>query len=149
MKRKKQAKLLRKDVCFVISCFMTLSLYMTISIWSVHSKLKLHSSTVVFNKRIMNENPVLISPQPKLRMSRNQTIETTSLHPLKSKEWSHPIIHIVTSRFMQGQADLIHLTKARLELFEAICMPSMIGQDLMDEYIFEQLFFDRYFQSPT
>mmetsp|Transcript_30282 Transcript_30282/g.34850 ORF Transcript_30282/g.34850 Transcript_30282/m.34850 type:complete len:418 (-) Transcript_30282:371-1624(-) len=48
----------------------------------------------------------------------------------KNVSWSLPIIHIVTTRFMQGQANLIHLTRARMKLFEAICLPSMVGQEL-------------------
>ncbi len=43
--------------------------------------------------------------------------------------WSHPFIHIVTTRFMQEQAHLLHLTRARFELFEAICFPSMVNQE--------------------
>ncbi len=43
--------------------------------------------------------------------------------------WPHPFIHIVTTRFMQEQAHLIHLTRARFELFEAICFPSMVNQE--------------------
>jgi Putative rhamnosyl transferase len=40
------------------------------------------------------------------------------------------ILHVVTSRFMQLQPDLITLGKARLELFETFCLPSMINQQV-------------------
>ncbi|KAL7471434.1 hypothetical protein ACHAXS_011722 [Conticribra weissflogii] len=38
------------------------------------------------------------------------------------------IIHVVQTRFMQGQPDLLELGLARLALFEAFCVPSMISQ---------------------
>ena len=40
------------------------------------------------------------------------------------------MVHIVTSRFMQLQPHLVSLGKARLELFEAFCLPSMINQQV-------------------
>jgi Putative rhamnosyl transferase len=40
------------------------------------------------------------------------------------------MVHIVTSRFMQLQPHLIALGKARLELFETFCLPSMINQQV-------------------
>lgn len=44
-----------------------------------------------------------------------------------------PLIHIVNSRFMQDQADLVHLAEARLDLFETFCFPGMKGQTIEPE----------------
>jgi len=38
------------------------------------------------------------------------------------------IIHVIQTRFMQGQPDLLELGLARLALFEAFCVPSMLSQ---------------------
>jgi hypothetical protein len=38
------------------------------------------------------------------------------------------MLHIVTTRFMQDQSDLLDLGWARLELFETFCLPTMIPQ---------------------
>ena len=42
------------------------------------------------------------------------------------------IFHVVTTRFMQMQADLVALGDARLKLFETFCLPSMLGQSTKD-----------------
>ncbi|KAL3940442.1 MAG: hypothetical protein SGBAC_005026 [Bacillariaceae sp.] len=44
------------------------------------------------------------------------------------------MLHIVTTRFMQSQAGLITLGKARLQLFETFCYPSM-QQQVIDNYL--------------
>ena len=41
---------------------------------------------------------------------------------------SSGIIHVVQTRFMQGQADLLDLGFARLALFEAFCLPTILSQ---------------------
>lgn len=38
------------------------------------------------------------------------------------------MLHVVTTRFMQLQPDLVALGEARLRLFETFCLPSMINQ---------------------
>ena len=38
------------------------------------------------------------------------------------------IVHVVSTRFMQGQSDLIELGLARLALFQSFCLPSMLNQ---------------------
>lgn len=54
-----------------------------------------------------------------------------------AEEWQHPsphllqpgeIMHLVKTRFMQHQGHLVHLARARLQLFQAVCLPSMIRQ---------------------
>jgi len=44
----------------------------------------------------------------------------------KSKEW--PLVHIVSTRFMQEQGPLETLGIARLKLFLTFCLPSMVNQ---------------------
>eukprot|EP00980_Cylindrotheca_fusiformis_P029149 scaffold22740_cov139-Cylindrotheca_fusiformis.AAC.3 len=44
------------------------------------------------------------------------------------------ILHIVTTRFMQSQSNLHVLGKARLELFETFCFPSMTNQ-VIDNFL--------------
>jgi hypothetical protein len=69
------------------------------------------------------------------RIHWNMHVKASKIHNVHEEvPWSFPSIHIVTTRFMQGQANLIELTKARFELFKAICFPSMVGQDVMREY---------------
>eukprot|EP00934_Nitzschia_sp_Nitz4_P001109 Nitzschia sp. Nitz4//scaffold7_size249615//118673//119827//NITZ4_001175-RA/size249615-processed-gene-0.195-mRNA-1//-1//CDS//3329558436//1109//frame0 len=42
------------------------------------------------------------------------------------------MLHIVTSRFMQLQPDLVWLGRARMQLFETFCLPTMQVQDVQD-----------------
>eukprot|EP00978_Attheya_sp_CCMP212_P003812 scaffold8069_cov52-Attheya_sp.AAC.8 len=49
---------------------------------------------------------------------------------LREPAWSHPVIHIVNTRFMQNQAELVDLARARLVLFVTFCLPTMIHQTL-------------------
>ena len=46
------------------------------------------------------------------------------------EEWTHPLIHIVNTRFMQEQAHLTHLAEARLVLFEKFCLPTVLRQSV-------------------
>jgi hypothetical protein len=48
-------------------------------------------------------------------------------------DWDHPFIHILNTRFMQQQGDLVHLARARLKLFETFCLNSILGQDILAE----------------
>jgi len=48
----------------------------------------------------------------------------------KDSENNSQLIHIVNTRFMQEQAHLVHLAEARLLLFEAFCLPTMISQTI-------------------
>ena len=46
------------------------------------------------------------------------------------------ILHVVTTRFQQLQPHLIELGKARLELFETFCLPTMVNQqDLQNKFL--------------
>ena len=44
-------------------------------------------------------------------------------------EKSNGVLHVVTSRFMQGQPKLTALANARLKLFETFCLPTMLNQE--------------------
>ena len=56
--------------------------------------------------------------------------EPISLGAFYSQErsWDSKVLHIVLTRFMQDQPNLIHLARARLLLFQTVCLPSMIQQ---------------------
>lgn len=55
----------------------------------------------------------------------------------EEEEWSHPLLHIVNTRFMQEQAHLTHLAEARLVLFEKFCLPTVLRQSVYDFTSFE------------
>lgn len=44
-------------------------------------------------------------------------------------------LHIVTTRFQQHQPHLVEIGKARLKLFETFCLPTMIRQDVDDDFL--------------
>jgi hypothetical protein len=48
--------------------------------------------------------------------------------PQKPNDWPWPHVHTVVTRFMQNQANLTHLARARIELFKKVCLPTMKGQ---------------------
>jgi hypothetical protein len=45
------------------------------------------------------------------------------------------LIHILETRFMQNQPNLIELAKARLRLFETICLPTVLKQSAWGKFI--------------
>ena len=45
------------------------------------------------------------------------------------------IFHILETRFMQNQPDLVQLAKARLQLFEAICLPTVVQQTAWGNFL--------------
>ena len=46
--------------------------------------------------------------------------------------WDSPVVHIVNSRFMQSQGSLTTLAWARLHLFRAFCLSTMVAQTTQD-----------------
>jgi Putative rhamnosyl transferase len=46
----------------------------------------------------------------------------------QEKFWDSKVLHVVLTRFMQDQPNLVHLARARLLLFQTVCLPSMIQQ---------------------
>lgn len=59
-----------------------------------------------------------------------ESASKVTLIPNEKTPSSPQILHIVTSRFMQLQSELVTLGKARLQLFETFCFPSMLRQDV-------------------
>jgi hypothetical protein len=45
------------------------------------------------------------------------------------------LIHVVETRFMQNQPKLIELARARLRLFETICLPTIIHQTVWGDFL--------------
>ncbi|KAL7532891.1 hypothetical protein ACHAXR_009355 [Thalassiosira sp. AJA248-18] len=64
---------------------------------------------------------------------------TTNDH---SQPWSWPIIHIVSTRFMQGQGTLVHLARSRLKLLEVICLPSLMAQTIFNHDTLAEVYED-------
>lgn len=60
-----------------------------------------------------------------IRTGRIDTPEETDAQPSSNKV---DIIHIIQTRFMQHQSSLLELGNARLALFEAFCLQSMLAQ---------------------
>jgi Putative rhamnosyl transferase len=54
--------------------------------------------------------------------------KTLGLFLNQEKSWDSQVLHIVLTRFMQDQPNLVHLARARLLLFQTVCLPSMIQQ---------------------
>jgi hypothetical protein len=61
-------------------------------------------------------------------LSSSPASPLTDLRKQEPDDWSWPYVHIVQSRFMQDQASLINLARARLELFRIFCLPTMKAQ---------------------
>lgn len=61
-------------------------------------------------------------------LSRTDTLLTSAMLRNEEKTWDADVLHIVITRFMQDQANLLHLARARLLLFETVCLPTMIKQ---------------------
>jgi len=57
-----------------------------------------------------------------------------------SHPWSWPIIHIVSTRFMQEQGTLVNLARSRLKLFEVVCLPSLMGQTIFDHSTLSEVY---------
>ncbi len=86
--------------------------------------------TLVIQDHVLNPNYLEKKKTFVRRMTRNETNQSQVFpndrddHKLDFKN----VVHIVHTRFMQNQPDLIHLAKARLELFQTVCLPSMSNQ---------------------
>lgn len=62
-----------------------------------------------------------------LSPATNKNTTSTDHHP-----WSWPIIHTVSTRFMQNQGTLQNLARSRLKLLEAVCLPSLLNQSILN-----------------
>lgn len=70
------------------------------------------------------------------------SIDTPSKHfqLQQSSSWSWPLIHIVSTRFMQGQGRLLFLGRSRLKLLEVICLPSILKQSILEKEVLEEVY---------
>ena len=78
---------------------------------------------VVANIFVTTWLPNLDTPHRSLRSLSSRELEV-------SDTLNNDILHVVTSRFMQGQHTLNTLAKARLLLFETFCLPTMMNQNV-------------------
>lgn len=67
------------------------------------------------------------TPQQTLSRLMNQYEFSGSM---RHNNGNNGVLHVVTSRFMQGQSNLTALAKARLQLFETFCLPTMLNQNV-------------------
>lgn len=45
------------------------------------------------------------------------------------------LIHVLETRFMQSQPDLVDLARARLRLLRSVCLPSVLGQSVWGQFL--------------
>jgi hypothetical protein len=72
----------------------------------------------------------------RLRASSSTINNSLQNHPFQlqsTSTWTWPIIHIVSTRFMQGQGHLLSLGRSRLKLLEVVCLPSILKQTLLQK----------------
>lgn len=81
----------------------------------------------LFSLTILEEQCKDCLSQHRLASEHNATVAT-------SVEWPFPFIMIVNTRFMQQQANLIDLARARLILFETFCLNSMLSQTILTKH---------------
>lgn len=65
------------------------------------------------------------------QLSNAQKRKQMNIHnETETVEWinRYNVVHIIETRFMQYQPHLVHLARARLEMFEAVTVPSIISQ---------------------
>jgi len=75
----------------------------------------------------------LLGSDPPKRQPRSQTTDAHEENDNEIEEEDEEsglieIVHIVYTRFMQFQPDLVELGRARLETFRTFCLPSMVHQ---------------------
>ena len=61
-------------------------------------------------------------------LAKTDMLLTSAMLRKEDKRWDADVLHIVVTRFMQDQPHLLHLARARLLLFETVCLPTMIKQ---------------------
>lgn len=84
------------------------------------------------NKHKLPNNYFQLSPPTTTTMDENESSP--------SPPWSWPMIHIVTTRFMQDQGTLVHLARSRLKLLEVICLPSLMKQSILNDTTFSEVY---------
>ena len=74
-----------------------------------------------------NNDRMEISPRQKMMQEKEPRSQTIIANTDEEKEPPR-IFHILETRFMQNQPGLVQLAKARLQLFKAICLPTVVQQ---------------------
>ena len=77
------------------------------------------------NFRFKGQGPTLTAAAETMQ---NRTDRRQRDEPPTNEMDQQDIVHVVQTRFMQGQAGLLELGRARLALFETFCLPSMLAQ---------------------
>lgn len=91
---------------------------------------------------IVLSNFLLVSRLPTHELSygvrslQEKTVRTDDFSENDETDEEKTMLHVVTTRFMQSQANLIELGKARLKLFETFCLPSMQQQVISNFFWF-------------
>ena len=80
------------------------------------------------------------NPQQSLSIDTAQKNQRQHFQLQQSSTWSWPIIHIVSTRFMQGQGNLVSLGRSRLKLLEVICLPSIMKQNILYKETLEEVY---------
>ncbi|KAL7558370.1 hypothetical protein ACA910_007059 [Epithemia clementina (nom. ined.)] len=75
----------------------------------------------------------IASPNTRRKLTASEETVPSRIGPLAKmgeSEWQndHNVVHVVNTRFMQHQPALSHLAMARLDLFKAFTLPSMLQQ---------------------
>ena len=93
---------------------------------------KKESKQTTIKKNSKNDNSSIFRPQSagKVSQSKHKSMIAESDSPSPPR-----LIHILETRFMQNQPNLIELAKARLHLFATICLPTVIKQSSWGEFI--------------
>ena len=102
-------------------------------------QIKLQENGSSSNKHTHERNDILVTQndleaRQDIVDTKDQKQETTLA--ATAKEMEEPqILHILETRFMQNQPDLVQLAKARLQLFEAICLPTVVQQTAWGNFL--------------
>ena len=96
------------------------------------TSVKKETNQATIKKNTENANTSVFRPQSadKVSQSKHKSMIAESDSPTPPR-----LIHILETRFMQNQPNLVELAKARLHLFATICLPTVIKQSSWGEFI--------------
>ena len=107
---------------------------------SVRSSLRHRTSTTTTSTTKQNkQQQQQFLPTNYIQLSSPPNSNSSSTSP-SSHPWSWPIIHIVNTRFMQGQGTLTSLARSRLKLLEVVTLPSLMKQSIFDHAILSDIY---------
>lgn len=87
-----------------------------------------------------NNERMEINPRQKIKQTRDEVHagkepQPESVATTDVKKEPLRMFHILETRFMQNQPDLVQLAKARLQLFKAICLPTVVQQTAWGNFL--------------